>query len=322
MNEKEFDEILKNALKLEISSKEISPDTKIYSDNIKEANTMKNAKILKPIIVAACCAALVLGTIYIPGIIGNNKNSDNEVVSAIESAMPKSFTISAMAAGKKKELKKNVSVATRDSHAGGWGGDSETLEVYYTEEMPLICDGDNIEKITYSINKGAFQIFNRTGDEFILDGKKHVGDLNVGAVFPEGYDDLEEENGGKSGVGFDEEYYTSYTVDYDKQTGDGVQVNICDNLKVSKDTYKKMWQWGDNKVDWEDRSVWEKEATAMNEVLGDIVITCTVTYKDGTTEDKNIYVSAKVLSTDEVTGEKKPGAEKEYSIYTVYSLEK
>lgn len=45
-------------------------------------------------------------------------------------------------------------------------GDSDMNTASYKIDMPLYCEGENIESVTYSINKGYFEISENITDDF------------------------------------------------------------------------------------------------------------------------------------------------------------
>ncbi len=291
MNDKEFDEIMRKALTPEIEENEIKFLKKT------EVRTMKKSTIIKPAIALAACAALVLGVSKVPNFPWNTSKPAGKKEGGIMEMLDHSFTMKVLAAEKqdgtnKKEevlLKKNVPVVVScNSDDYVRGGNPKTKETDYCISAPLVCEGEHIETITYTINKGAFQIFSKKGSGFILDGKKCKA-YNVGMISPKGYDIEDEE--GRIGTDFDEGYYTSYTVSPDFQHSENTQVSICNVVKTSQKTYDLLWDF--------EHGTCEKLKQGMDEIFGDLAITCEVTYKDGTKSSVEIAVGNAIVTAGE-----------------------
>ena len=349
MDDKEFDKLLYMSLRPDVTDEETT--FKHYKEGQKK---MKPSHIIKPLVATAACATLILGVSRLPDIahIGAPVSTDPLTGTASSGAgimeqVEDSFTIHAFAAGhKKKELKKNISIPTTHSQDGLYGGIDDTLETCYTNSFPISCEGKNIEKITYSINKGAFQIIHKKGDNFLLDGEKYKGDMNVGVLTPRNYNDgdevekpskdTEEDAGGITATinenndgefpgnagDYDAGYYTSFTISPQLQSSDDISVAICDNKVLPKNTYKKIWGWDYNDSDINRSSRVDTLCGGMNELYKDVIITCKVTFKDGSVQTKKISVDATVMTAaeaeDDITSEKS-GSSVE-SVYTTYTV--
>ena len=298
--DQKLDYILQQALTPQISDEEIEVNLSLdagQSDRRKSIwreRNMRAGKILKPVAAVAACAVLVVG-------VGIHKLPDwqttkQEIASGniaeVVEQVKNSFTVSVQAAEHKIALEKNKAaalVAGGDSFGSVWGGDPDLREVDYSIDASPVVEGENIEKITYSINHGAFQVYAPEGSDIFQDVKEYKGEMNVGAtVSKEIAKKIEKGEKGK----YEEKYLTSYTIRPKDQNSKKIDVDICDNHKVSKKTYKKLW--GDDN----DTSL-KEEAEGRNEVLNDLTITCTVTYKDGTTDTFDIAVEEKIMTFEE-----------------------
>ena len=301
MNDHELDIILKKSLQ-----PDVSVDDTLFNEK-EELKNMKPMWIIKPAIALVACAAIVFSVFTFnnnANVTTNNSSQSTDTTNA--------FALKVKAVGKQViELKKDVSIASRYGEVGAWGGgenDDNNYEAGYFETFPIACEGNNIDKITYSINNGTFQIFNVKGDGFVVDGEK-VAPLDEGGILPKSCSDRGITN--KEDMlaeNYEEGYYSSFTVDPDFQESEDVIVNICDNLTVDEETYRKIWCLSVGPYKDKDISKLSKEENikmlelvkeGMNDVLSNVVINCTVTYKDGTTESKEIGVTKIVVTPEE-----------------------
>lgn len=193
--------------------------------------------------------------------------------------------------------------------ANSWvlGGDDEHGNVVdYCISMPFTCVGDHIEKVTYSINNGAFQIVQPENETIIVDGQLYEGELNTGMIGG----DYNEENGGLPSRPFETVLYRSFTLDYNKQSDAYTWINICNNRSVSEDIFDALW--GDGKS-------LEDMNQGMQQMLDNTVITCTVEYSDHTSQAVDIRVGSKIMSCAEAGEE--PKYEGEQSVYVTFELQ-
>lgn len=190
--------------------------------------------------------------------------------------------------------------------ANSWvlGGDDCVVD--YCISMPFTCVGDHIEKVTYSINNGAFQIVQPENETIIIDGQLYEGELNTGMIGG----DYNEENDGLPSRPFETVLYRSFTLDYNRQSDEYTWINICNNRSVSKDVYDAIWEEG--------RSLEEMNG-GMQQVLDNTVITCTVQYSDNTSQSVDINVNSRVMSCVEAGEE--PKYEGERSVYFAFELQ-
>lgn len=191
--------------------------------------------------------------------------------------------------------------------ANSWvlGGDDEHGNVVdYCISMPFTCVGDHIEKITYSINNGAFQIVQPENASIIVDGQLYEGELNTGMIGG----DYNEENGGLPSRPFETVLYRSFTLDYGRQSDAYTWINICNNHSVSKDIFDALW--GESLEDMNQ---------GMQQMLDNTVITCTVEYSDHTSQAVDIRVGSKIMSCAEAGEE--PKYEGEQSVYFTFELQ-
>lgn len=256
----------------------------------------KITKYVKPVIAAAACVALItgVGSSYSIENDGNspvlgknndyNEGNDNTVLdSFVQGNM---FTITAYA----QELEPGKPVPLTNVGSSGRSrvicGD-EYGNVSYCISTDFLCQGENIERVSYSINQGAFQIIQpiNNGDTIIMDGQLYNGELNTGSI----------------GGGFDEvleiqpelyetKLYQSFTLDYDKQNAANTWINICNEYPDDGEIVDMVWG---------DASTLEEQNEGINKLLDYPVITCTAYYADGTTASVNIEVGSRVMTYEE-----------------------
>lgn len=170
--------------------------------------------------------------------------------------------------------------------------DEDGESVAYNTGMRFKCEGDNIATVTYSIKRAAFWICEKHGNSIITDCTEYTGEyFNAGGFAPKGCkeDETDEEN-------YDIRELSSYTLAYDKQESD-TSIFAIKGIKKNKKIYELF------ESDFVDDNV-----EGITKLTDDVVITCTVTYNDGTSESKDIMtylypdIEEAKLVTDESGG--------------------
>ena len=165
-------------------------------------------------------------------------------------------------------------------------------------EMPLSVKGDKIKSVTYSIKNGFFEVVDKEkGDSTIIDSSAYEG-------APSSFVTVEETEEGKSvtiyaaGEATEEDRearanqkaLSSYTVAYDKQISDNMVINICGDSVLTEKEMKALYGSADP----------QETADMYNKMFGDTVITCTVTFADGTTQEQEIGIGGAVLTYEQM----------------------
>lgn len=165
-------------------------------------------------------------------------------------------------------------------------------------EMPLSVKGDKIKSVTYSIKNGFFEVVDKEkGDSTIIDSSVYEG-------APSSFVTVEETEKGKSmtlyAVGeateedrearANQKALSSYTVAYDKQISDNTVINICGDSVLTEKEMKALHGSADP----------QETADMYNKMFGDTVITCTVTFADGTTQEQKIGIGGAVLTYEQM----------------------
>ncbi len=195
------------------------------------------------------------------------------------------------------------------------GGDGETGQVNYCINIPFSCEGDNIEKIAYSINKGAFQIVQAEGESIIVDGEAYVEDdrisnMTCGSIGGNYKDD----ELGLPEKPMETKFYKSFTLNYQKQSDDDTWINIVDNVPDSKEAFDLIWG----------RDDLESFNSGLQKLLDNTVITCTVWYTDNTSQSVDIKVGSRIMTYREA-GEPEAsvkGDPDEETVYITFELQK
>lgn len=198
----------------------------------------------------------------------------------------------------------------------------------YTIAFPFVCKGENIEKVTYHIENGAFQVINEEGNSIVLSGEplsEKITDIMFST--PDGqakqFDGIQPDERFPSmdrKRSYVWEQYHSFTLDYEKQSEKETSIYIVDSTS----------QWSEEKRNKFKEVVWSQEETQPAEgenwdetlgkhyelvrspeidkqiydwVLQDLGITCTVTYMDGSTETKHIAATTEIMKESDVVPE-------------------
>lgn len=287
MTDERLDQILKQALAPEIADTEIA---------VKQAGRNYYMKKIWKIGVAAvaCAALLVAGTIAAghqtvqkePGAVSISKNP---------------FVICAQAA----ELTKDKPVYIRESVSNTFGyaawDDGKTGKMGFVMEMPLSVKGDDIKTISYHIENGFFQVTD-TGetDDMIVDSEAYEGDTAEAGITERGETeatlDIYQKHADDYMVkevpsGAKEQALSSYTVAYDRQSSENTTINICGTQELSQDEITAMHSSTTDPG---------KLAKLYDKVFKDTVITCTVTFTDGTSQKQQISIGGAVMTYEEL----------------------
>ena len=273
---------------LRISSEAMEENLMLYQD-LKGKVDMRIKTIIGVMAGAAACVALAAG-MYL-GNMGKVQDSGengsigaflSEKTEGVKDRIENAFTLKVLAAEPKDgegepsytELTEGKAVTVFiDANSLCWGlsANEEDGKVFFNLELQMNCEGDNIESITYSIDNALFQIIQPeedSGEEIII----------------------------TDGIDAEHTFYKSYTVAYDKQSDSHTWINICSDAE-GRYVNNFMRLFDTNEADSA-----EDELAAYRELFDGIVIHCTVTFEDGTTDTKDIALDAEVLPYEEVYG--------------------
>ena len=248
----------------------------------------KNLKVTKLFVAMASCAAFIIVASTTNNYL-NRPQEEKETTVAENTTTEKEnlFTMKVMAAQAEVTAQKPVAIAQNNRISHSISGDSDTNTASYRIDMPLYCEGENIESVTYSINKGYFEICENITDDFqsVVESGEPL-DENSNEYINPIYNDNEEIVAQQA-----LKDYTEYTVSYDDQQKEGVYVTFC-NDEIPFPDFGSM-------ID--KRTKTEKEISAAYQKLVDgVVITCTANYKDGTKKGAKINVGAAALTYEEI----------------------
>ncbi len=255
----------------------------------RETNmSKKNLKVTKLFAAMAACASIIIVASTTNNYL-NRPQEEKEATVAEHTTTEKEnlFTMKVMAAQAEVTAQKPVAIAQSNRISHSISGDSDTNTASYRIDMPLYCEGENIESVTYSINKGYFEICENITDDFqsVVESGEPLDENSNGYINPI-YNDNEEIVAQQA-----LKDYTEYTVSYDDQQKEGVYVTFC-NDEIPFPDFGSM-------ID--KRTKTEEEISAVYQKLVDgVVITCTANYKDGTKKGAKINVGAAALTYEEI----------------------
>ena len=253
----------------------------------------KKKKWTKPLAVAAASLALLIGfgafSIALPG----NSKADNSFVLTVNAA----------------ELKEGEAVLADTSALGFSVSEGDNDFDYYSLDFPVKYQGDNIKSITYSLNKGFFEISDFRENSIENQSTDSDSDIQVNdtekaelSIPADAYMDDPEQGKMESSY----EVAKQFTVDYDDQKkaekfvyikGDDKHFTQAEIAEFKKAVYRES----PNDYNGSDEKQMKRECAAINKLLGDLVIKSTINFKDGTTKTQNIKVSTKLLKNGEAT---------------------
>lgn len=285
MTDKKLDQILNQALAPEIADTEIA---------VKKArrNYHMNRIVKIGVSAVACAALIIVGNATAGHYMTHTNQTEQGEVTVEENP----FVICAQAA----ELTRDNPVYIKEAVSDTFGfryGDNEG-KAGFIMEMPLSVKGDKIKSVTYSIKNGFFEVVDKEkGDSTIIDSSAYEG-------APSSFVTVEETEEGKSvtiyaaGEATEEDRearanqkaLSSYTVAYDKQISDNTVINICGDSVLTEKEMKALHGSTDP----------QETADMYNKMFGDTVITCTVTFADGTTQEQKIGIGGAVLTYEQM----------------------
>ncbi|MGN0482573.1 MAG: hypothetical protein ACI4HI_03380 [Lachnospiraceae bacterium] len=281
--------------KLTLDDAEKEKAKRLFTTADSKNNPAKITKFLKPAIAVACAIAiLITSSAFIP----NFPNAWFHTFTGKKSN-ENSCTLTVYA----QELTKNERVSLKNfSSIHHYGGllDRENKLQTFDCEFPVTCKGKNIKTITYSIDGPAY-FENRypEGHSILTDGinadlpdtlKKQIEEDKPYHDFSDFYENKKR---------LENEYrqYQSFTVNYQKQHGDcnDISIEVRSDLL---DTEKK--QLFSKKYDaLFDRIMTINDQKQMIDfLLEDLVITCTITFDDGSIEEKQISLESEIDDED------------------------
>lgn len=289
MTDKELDRILHQALTPEIRVEDTELKSgnicKSEADQVKGARIMRVNKFIRPVAAVAACAAIV--AVVGSGTLGHIAGGNDTTVTSTQNPIAQianGYTVVVKAA-ETKELKKGAeAILVQSDGASGWGGKDETRKIDYCIDLPIVCQGANIKTVTYKINEGAFVIQHPKDENNLQNVVKAPEKLNTPSLSY--YDDNK--------VEYDSTCCKSFTIAADKQEAKNQHISISGEGKVvSKKDYEAMFGT---------KYLPDEEAAVKADILKNVEITCTVTYKDGTTDSFKCGVGTKAVKRGDIPG--------------------
>ena len=289
MNDKELDQILRKALRPEVSEEELEVWER--TPRMESEHTMRRHTIIKSTVAAAACLALIAGIGYghFPEIGNKSSQQGTTVTKTTPQSVLNSFTVTVSAAEVKKRKASGVSGASiqgeetsgkaqpkiyaSPSYGSAWAGNPEGSKVTYWVIAPITCSGDNIKSVTYTINKGYFSVVAKKNSKYLIASESKSTKAENWFGFNEYADYAKKE-------------YTSFTVSGTEKPEEKFQIAFVGEGMLSKKGKKALFN-GDEGL--------QAEAEAHQELIGDTVITCTATYNDGSQKSVDVKVGTEVL---------------------------
>lgn len=260
-------------------------------DKIMNVNEKKKTR-RKPFAVVAASLALLIG------------------IGSFALALPKgdnSFMLTVNAA----ELKEGKAVLADASACGFSVSEDDNNHDRYSIDFPVKYEGDNIDSVTYSISKGRFELFKSEENDSPVSLETN-GNL---------YFSISGESEKITNSDYAQEHASyqktkEFTVSYDDQKDSNRNIYITgDSKHLTKQESKEV-----KKAIYGDVSL-EGEKAAFDKLLGNLIITSTVKFKDGTTETQNIKVGTKVIDYSEATMDEAPPEKDKPGKYLFFTFE-
>lgn len=333
MNDKELDQILRKALRPEVSEEELEVWER--TPRMESEHTMRRHTIIKSTVAAAACLALIAGIGY--GHFSDIGKSPAQQGTTVTKTTPQgvlnSLTVKVSAAEVKKNKASSVSGASiqgaeesrkaqpkiyataSTSYGSAWSGDESGKKASYWILAPITCSGDNIKSVTYTINKGYFSVAAKKDSKYLIASesklrKKQENKFGVALEFSESEDP-------EADSLYDQNEYTSFTVSGTEKPEKKFCIAFVGEGSLSKKGYSALFENVGKNL--------QEDLKARQQLIGDTVITCTATYKDGSKKSVDIKVGTEILTgkeagIDTAAGEKDGVAEKK-DVYTTFEVQ-
>lgn len=334
MNDKNLDQLLREALRPEVSEDEVEVWEEISQR--KKIRSMRKHAIIKTGIAVAACVALVMGIGYghLSEIV-NDKRTQKPVPTSTKETLTSglnSFAVTVSAAEVKKKKtsadgKEQPKVYATPSYDSIWCGEEGSKNtVSYMIKAPIICNGKNIQSITYTINKGHFLVVSAKDSKYLITSESKLKDAGhrFGVV---------EEKSEKSESDYGQQEFTSFTVSGTEKPEEKFGIFLVGESKLSGKSFDSLFRSydGNNKTEKMKAHVEEmkarvEEMKARVEATRDTVITCTATYRDGSKKSVDIKVGADILTAEEAgevetsNAESEKGQYQTKDIYTTFEV--
>lgn len=261
MTDEKFEQILKQALTPKNEDSELEIKMRVRTYDMK--------KLLKRVIAVAACAAICL----------SGYGVTNYLMDASLEKVSNTFIVKAYAQELTSDNSIPITIGEESGNGYVMGGSEKDGHVSYCINLPLSCEGENIKNITYSINKGCFQIIEPADKTYLVDYIEHTENMEFGKCGGLGDEEVDSDLWPEE----KELYLDSFTVDYNNQVGEDFWINIGN---VVPNMYEIIWSEKDSI---------EEQAEADNMLLSDIKINVTVTFEDGTQSSKTIGLETKIV---------------------------
>lgn len=259
-------EIYKNALDKATLPKESKENLKSLYDKVnQEDNVMsieKKRNVKKPLafVAAGLVCAVAVGSTFAVGHFNDSKNSSskNSFVLNVSAA-----EIGRKAANSDKTDTKGSKVTTGTSGYLVSQNDDKTWHYDFT--LPVVCKGNNIDEITYTVNRGSIT-------------------LDAGSTLDSEKTDTDK---------------TSETVSYKALPKDKlVSLDIYgDSSSLSKSEQQILDKGLIPQADM------EQYKKAIDTLLKDLKVTVKAKFNDGTTEEETINVNSKLCTSEELSND-------------------
>ena len=272
MNDTEFEHILEQALRPDVSDEEILVKKTPFKSKRRKI-TMKKHRIIQSTVAAAVCLALIFGIGYKINLeqLGFQKTETVKPEKTQTTANTNSFVVKVNAAEIKHTKKNQMKIYANPSYTSVWcEGDAGKQFVSYNIKTPLQFEGNNIKTVTYRINKGHFFVTKAEHSKYFKEGELCKGSSQAN--------------------------YRFFTVNAKETPEKQFTVSITDDdCKISS---------ADATALFDGKAESDSELHARNKALGNVTITCTATFNDGTQKSVNIKVKHQKLTGAQVQNSK------------------
>lgn len=241
----------------------------------KESNFMKKKAIKITAVAASLAIVAGAGTFF--SLNNSTPESNNNFIMTVNAA----------------EINKNNEVLLSSNDFNGYGisfsDDGENL--YYDLSMPIACKGENLESITYSVNEGAFRIWDITGNSFtdIKETAEIYSEDSSGKLT-----DLIIENDEDKSI-----FCNEFTVKAKSQDTDKVFIGIVGKTDDLDNTRKKKVKSDNKEYSSKDFADIKAQKKLADDFFGGNVIKCTAKFTDGTTQTKNVKLGTTITTCKE-----------------------
>lgn len=201
--------------------------------------------------------------------------------------------------------------------------EGDNNDIAFDLYLPFVCEGENIDTVTYSVDKGALYVSNHVDNNPVIKSEKSKlkYDTSCGMAYTKEDQELyrkelekeEKKHKGEDSFSYDgdienellkhyeSKYYSSITLAYNNQHPDGSLIEyVGSSLELNKADQSFLKAHNNELFNFKDTDAsYKKEKVCIDKLIGGDVIHCTVRFKNGEEKSQDIVIGTKITKLSE-----------------------